>query len=217
MKRRTLDIFFAVGGLAIAVMLAVLGVVMSSNARFANNYVHDQLIQQNISFKAAADLTEEEAAAPCLVAYAGQKLTSGKQAECYANNFIGLHVKSIADGKTYADLGGVQNELKAKIATAEAAKDPGLAALNGQLAAVTGQRESLFKGETLRGLLLTSYGFSSFGTKAGQVANVAYAAAAVLMVLSIAGLAHAARTAGTVAFAEPDHLPARRTKRVATA
>jgi hypothetical protein len=38
---------------------------------------------------------------------------------------------------------------------AQKANDPGLAALHQQLTTVTAQRETLFKGETLRGLLLT--------------------------------------------------------------
>jgi hypothetical protein len=96
--------------------LLVAGIVLKANADFANNYVHDQLAAQQITFKSADTLTDEEKAAPCLVQYAGQQLNSGKQAECYANNFIGLHLKSIAGGKTYAQLGDVQADIRAKIA-----------------------------------------------------------------------------------------------------
>src|SRR3954468_17931102 len=106
MKRRTLDILFSVGGVGLAVMLLVLGLVMTSNANFAKDYTRNQLSQQNIKFKTADTLTAEEAKSACLVKYAGQQLTTGKQAECYANDFIGLHVKSVANGQTYADLGG---------------------------------------------------------------------------------------------------------------
>ncbi|HEX2355884.1 MAG TPA: hypothetical protein VHI50_05440, partial [Micromonosporaceae bacterium] len=108
MKRRTLDIMFSVGGVVLAGLLVAIGVVLTSNANFANNYVRDQLSEQNITFKSADALTDEEKQADCIVQYAGQKLTTGKQAECYANNFIGLHLKSIAGGKTYADLGEPQ-------------------------------------------------------------------------------------------------------------
>ena len=45
----------------------------------------------------------------------------------------------------------------------------------------------------LRGLLLTSYGFSEFGRKADQAATVAFLAAFVLFLASIAGLVHALR------------------------
>jgi len=202
MKRRTLDILFSVGGVTLAGLLLVMGIVLTSNASFANSYVRDQLSQQNISFKTADTLTAEEKEKPCLVQYAGQKLTTGKQAECYANNFIGLHLQSIEGGKTYADLGGVQTDLKAKIATAQKNNDTvAVTDLQKQLTTVNADRETVFKGETLRGLLLTSYGFSEFGRKAEQGATVAYLAAGLLLLLSIAGLVHAFVTPKNKGFA----------------
>lgn len=204
MKRRTLDVLFSVGGLGLAALLFILGVVMTSNADFAEGYVKDQLGEQNIAFPAEEELTAEEASSACLVRHAGKALTTGKQAECYANDFIGLHLRAISDGQTYADLGEPQGALRAEVAAAEEAGDPGLPGLQQELAAVSAQRDSLFKGETLRGLLLTSYGFSVFGLKGGQVATVAYVVAALLALLSIAGLVHAARTPRSEAFAATD-------------
>src|SRR2546430_4997950 len=157
MKRRTLDILFSAGGVLLAGLLLAIGVVLTSNANFATNYVHDQLAQQNITFKTADALTAEEKQSACLVKYAGQQLTTGKQAECYANEFIGLHLKSIAGGQTYAQLGDAQTTLRTKITTAQQTNDPTLAGLQKQLTDVTANRETVFKGETLRGLLLTSY------------------------------------------------------------
>ena len=209
MKRKTLDVLFSGGLLVLAGLLLVAGLVLSSNANFANNYVTDQLSQQNITFKTADTLTDEEKQADCLVTYAGQKLTTGKQAECYANNFIGLHLKSTANGQTYAELGVPQSQLRTQIAQAETANAPNLAELQKQLADVTSQRETLFKGETLRGLLLTSYGFSEFGTKAGQAATVAYLAAGLMLLLAIAGFLHALVTPRSKAFAAPDPAPSR--------
>ena len=205
MKRRTLDVLFSAGGIALAALLLVLALVMTSNANFSKNYVKDQLGQQHITFKPAATLTPEEAKSACLVKYAGQSLTTGKQAECYANDFIGLHVKAIAGGQTYADLGAPQSALTAKVAAARTANDPALPDLQKQLADVTAQRDSLFKGETLRGLLLTSFGFSVFGVKGGQVATVAYIVAGLLALLSLAGFFHALRTSKDEAFAAPEH------------
>lgn len=202
MKRRTLDILFSVGGIALAALFLVLGLVMTSNANFSKTYVRDQLRQQQIVFKTAPTLTAEEKKSSCLVKYAGQALETGKQAECYANNFIGLHVKSIAGGKTYATLGDVQTDLKNQITAATAAGDSAkVASLNTQLTTVNGQRETLFKGETLRGLLLTSYGFSVLGLKGAQAAVVAYIGAALLALLSLAGFFHAFVTPKTVPFA----------------
>ena len=208
MKRRTLDILFSVGGVALAALFLVLGLVMTSNANFSKRYVRDQLRQQQITFKTADTLTAEESKAPCLVKYAGQTLETGKQAECYANSFIGLHVRSVANGATYATLGDTQTALKAKIATAQKANDPTQADLQSQLTAVSGQRETLFKGETLRGLLLTSYGFSVLGLKGAQAALVAYIGAALLVLLSLAGFVHAFATPRTVPFAALDDEPA---------
>jgi hypothetical protein len=207
MKRKTLDILFSLGGLALAGLLLIAGLVLTSNATFAGNYVTDQLSQQNIVFKTADTLTAEEKQAACLTTYAGQKLTNGKQAECYANEFIGLHLKSIAGGKTYADLGEPQTQLKAQIAQAQKDNAASIGNLQKQLADVTSQRETVFKGETLRGLLLTSYGFSEFGTKAAQAATVAYLAAALLLLLAIAGFLHALATPRTKAFAAPEPQP----------
>jgi hypothetical protein len=201
MKRRTLDILFSIGGVAIAALLLVAGIVLSANASFATTYVADQLAQQNITFKTADTLTAEEKQQPGLVKYAGQKLTTGKQAEVYANEFIGLHLKSTAGGKTYADLGAPQSALRAQLADAQKNNPAAVPDLQKQLNDVTAQRETVFKGETLRGLLLTTYGFSEFGTKAGQAATVAYLAAALMFLLALAGLVHAFLTPATVPFA----------------
>jgi hypothetical protein len=209
MKRRTLDLMFSLGGVAIAILLTVAGLVLSANANFANTYVADQLTQQNITFKTLDTLTPQEREQPGLVEYAGQKMTTGKQAEVYANEFIGLHLKNTANGKTYADLGVPQAQLRTQVAEAAKNNDPNLAALQQQLADVTAQRETVFKGETLRGLLLTTYGFSEFGVKAGQAALVAYLAALVLALLSIAGFVHAFTTPRTVAFAPVEAAPNR--------
>ena len=203
MKRRTLDFLFSIGGLGLAVLLLVIGIVLTSNANFANDYVRDQLGAQNITFTPADQLADEEAKVACLVENAGKKLTSGKQAECYANEYIGLHLKNMAGGKTYADLGEPQSQLREQVAQAQQTNDPALADLQQQLAEVSAQRETVFKGETLRGLLLTSYGFSEMGAKAGQAATVMYLGAALLLLLSLAGLVHAFRTPPSQAFAAP--------------
>src|SRR5262252_478657 len=203
MKRRTLDLIASTGGLVLAGLLLIVGLVLTSNANFARTYVHDQLAAQKITFKTADTLTAQEKQQACLVTYAGHPLTTGAQAECYANNFINVHLSSIAGGKTYAELGDVQNQLKAQIATAQANNAPNLADLQKQLADANTNRDTVFKGETLRGLLLTSFGFSQFGDKAAQAATVAYLATGVLALLALFGLIHAFLTPKTTAFAPP--------------
>ena len=212
MKRRTLDLLFSIGGVGLAGLLLIIGVVMSSNADFSNKYVTDQLTQQKITFKAADALTDEEKKAPCLVAYAGQELTTGKQAECYANEFIGLHVKTSGKGRTYAQIGDDQTALRAQIAAAGgAANAPDL---QKHLTDLTATRETVFKGETLRGVLLTSYGFSELGNKADQAASVIYLGVILLALLSIAGFVHALVTPKSKAFAAPEAAVAKTEKKV---
>jgi hypothetical protein len=96
-------------------------------------------------------------------------------------------------GETYASIGGVQRTLRADLAAADEAGQP-TEEIQARLDEVNGLRETMFKGETLRGLLLTSYGFSQFGVKGEQVMTVAFIAALVLLLASLAGLIHFART-----------------------
>ncbi len=198
MKRRTLDHIFSIGGLLLAALLLVLGLVLKSNADFAHDYVKDQLSEQKITFTAAENLSEEEKAADCLNEYAGTPLDTGKKAECYANDYINLHLHESAagagyEGETYASIGAVQRTLRADLA---AATDAGEATeeIQAELDAVNSLRETMFKGETLRGLLLTSYGFSVFGDKGDLAATVCFLVAIVLLLASIAGLIHSIKT-----------------------
>ncbi len=194
MKRRTLDLFFIVGGVALAALLVVLAVVLKSNADFAKEYVRDQLEQQRINFTPAEALSDEEREAGCLVANGGKALLSGKQAECYANRYIALHLAEVNEGKTYAE---TSTEARAARAAATEAEENGAADaadLDATAVALEAKVQTLFRGETLRGLLLTSYGFSEFGRKADQSAAVSFLAALVLLLASIAGIVHFTRT-----------------------
>lgn len=214
MQRRTLDIIVSAGGLGLAVLLLIVGVVLRTEANFARDYVRDQLAQQKITFTAADKLTEEDKAfslarTGCIIKYAGQALTTGKQAECYANEYIGSHLSRMpagTQGMTYAEVGAAQTELRNQIAAAKAAGDPKVADLEKKLADYTSARETIFKGEMLRGALLTSYGFSVLGEKAALASTVAFVAAAVLAVLAVAGFVHAFVTPRSKAFApvEPE-------------
>jgi hypothetical protein len=176
MKRRTLDLIFSIGGLAIAVLVLVLGLILQNQANFAHNYVKAQLAEQQITFTPTAGLQPNENAA-CLKENAGKLLETGKQAECYANHYIALHLSEINHQKTYSQS---SNELRAMPDqnSADAKK-------------LSAKVDTLFRGETLRGLLLTSYGFSIFGDRAQTAAYVCYVLAGVLFLASIAGFIHA--------------------------
>lgn len=126
----------------------------------------------------------------------GKLLESGAQAECYANYYIALHLEESAknagyEGATYATLGSVQTDLGNQVASARQSNASNLAELQVRLDAVNALRTSQFQGETLRGLLLTSYGFSIFGERAALAADICFALAAVALVLAIAGFVHA--------------------------
>ena len=107
--------------------------------------------------------------------YGGQQLTTGAQAEVYADDFIAVHLQKIGGGKTYAEL------------SSKAQANPDDAKLAGQV-------DSMFRGETLRGLLLNAYAFGTIGRIAGIAAIVAYIAAGLLAVLGVLGLYHARKT-----------------------
>jgi len=223
MKRRTLDIILSIGGLGLAGLLVIVAVVLTTEGNFSKNYVKDQLSEQKITFTtldklAPDDKAYTEARTGCVIKYAGQPLTTGKQAECYANEYIGGHLKKQpagTSGLTYAEIGAAQTDLRAKIAAAKAAGDPNVAALEKQLADYTTARETVFKGEMLRGALLSSYGFSVLGDKAALAAQVAYVGAAVLALLSVAGFVHAFVTPRSRAFAPVERTEQPETERFA--
>ena len=194
MKRRTLDMIFSAGGIAVAILLVLLGFVFKTNADFADSYVHDQLAEQKISFTAAEFLSDEEKTSTCLIENAGTPLDSGKKAECYANDYIGMHLKGIGGGETYATIGAIQTKAKTALADATAANASNVVELKADLDKITGQRETMFKGETLRGLLLTSYGFSIFGEKAALAGMLSFLGAIVMLLASVAGFIHAFST-----------------------
>ena len=125
-------------------------------------------------------------------------MLTGKQAECYAEHFIKLHAaeSSIVNGVaySYASIGPIVTEAREAVTAAKEAGETEEVIAELQAKADSLQRlrvDTLLRADTLRGLLLTSYGFSVFGEKADLAATVCYLAAAVLFLLSIFGLVHA--------------------------
>jgi hypothetical protein len=98
--------------------------------------------------------------------------------------YINGHLAKIAAGATYADLGTPECTAKAAVQNAsDSASRKFHRGSAGQANAITAQRTTLFEGETLRGLLLSAYAWSTVGTIAGIAAIVAFVAAGVLVVL----------------------------------
>jgi hypothetical protein len=188
-KRRAIDSVLIASGAVFTVALLVAGALLAWGSNFAADYVDDELSSQNISFPPAADLEEE--GRTDLVKYAGEDVNTGEEAEAYAS-FINGHLQGIADGATYADLGTPEREATAAVeaATAEGADEATVADLQEKADAITAQRNTLFKGETLRGLLLTAFAWATVGQIAGYAAIAAFVAGGVMLVLVLLGLRH---------------------------
>jgi hypothetical protein len=175
MRRRTFDALAVVAGLVIAVILLVAGGLLTWGNSVINNDVHSQLAAQKIVFPANNSPAIKAPEFAAMHQYAGQLMTTGAQAETYADHFIANHLKAIGGGKTYAQL------------SAESLAQPGNATLATQV-------QTVFRGETLRGMLLNAYGFWQMGQIMGIAAIAAFASAGLMLMLSLLGLAHLRRT-----------------------
>jgi hypothetical protein len=221
---------FSAGGLALALLLVIMALVMSDRASFAKGYVARELKAQDVQFTARDKMDAHEVAftkarSGCALRWAGQFVTTGKQAECYANEVLGAHLSYLPtrlgmtqladlDGKSFRQLGTEQSDVKAKITAAQKAGDTATAtSLQTRLNDVTTLRDKVFQGTMLRNALLTSYGFSELGRTAGQVETVTWWVAAVLLLLALAGFAHALLTPRDKAFAAPEPMNGQAKKR----
>ncbi len=174
MRRKTFDVLATVAGLVLAVVLAVAGGLMLWGHNFVTDQVHTQLSAQKIVFPAANSAAIKElpaADAAAMKQYAGQQMTTGAQAGVYANHFINVHLGKIGGGKTYSQLSA-------------------LSQANPKNTALAAQVATVFKGETLRGLLLNAYAFGTMASIMLIGAWVALVAAGLMLILTIGGLLH---------------------------
>jgi hypothetical protein len=132
---------------------------------FSHDMIQDQLEAQQIFFPPAGSEALNPEEYPDLQQYAGQQVLNGDQAKAYADDFIGYHLESVADGQTYSQVSA---------AAQENPDDPELAA----------QAQTLFRGETLRGLLLNAYGWWTIGDYALYGA-IGLGAAAIVVACSL--------------------------------
>jgi hypothetical protein len=152
----------------------VAGGLLTWAHNFVQDEVHSQLAAQQIYFPAKNSPAIAGPEFAQMRKYAGQQLTTGAQAQTYADHFIGVHLKEVAGGQTYAQL------------STKAQADPTNLKLQGQVA-------TMFKGETLRGLLLNAYAFGTMGTIAGIAALCAFISAGAMLALGALGLWHSRR------------------------
>ena len=154
----------AIAGFAVAVILLAAGGLLLWGSTYVHNTVQGQLASQQIFFPSTAAFAHPVAGTeitpsmiPSVSQYAGQQLLTGQQAEAYADHFIAVHIADMGGGKTYSQL------------SAESIAQPNNAKLAGLVATV-------FKGETLRSMLLNAYGW-------WKVSQITYIAAIVSFAL----------------------------------
>jgi hypothetical protein len=179
MNRKALDKLISNFGLALAGLLVVAGGLAFWGYSFANSSVEQQLSNQEIFFPEESD-TFNATTDPDLVQWAGMKLTTGEQAQAYADKYILKHMNAASGGKTYSQVSGEYMAM-----TRDPNADPEAMAALGQL------RQTLFMGNTLRGLLLNAYAFWTVGQIALFAAIACAVGAAVMLFLSALGFRHA--------------------------
>jgi len=181
--RRNSHFVLVIAGFAAAVLLAVAGGLLLWGSAYVHNTVTNQLAAQQIYFPPQAAFAHPKAGTeitpnmiPSVSQYAGQQLLTGQQAEAYADHFIAQHITDMAGGKTYSQL------------SALSIAQPNNTQLAGLVATV-------FKGETLRSMLLNAYGW----WKVSQITFIAS-----LIAFGLAGLAFIATLAGLTLGRRPE-------------
>ena len=191
MKRRTFDRIVSFVGLGLSVFLFVAAALLNWGASFTDESVATQLSQQKITMPdkdSAGFKALPEEAQTALAPFSNMPLTTGEQAQAYADFYIGSHLKGIAAGKVYSEVSGM-----ALAASAKSKAEPANVALATEAGILMGQRTTLFMGETLRGLLLYSFAFWQIGQIAMYAAWAAAAGGLLMLVLSLLGFAHLRR------------------------
>jgi hypothetical protein len=186
MKRRTFDGIVTAVGFGLAAFLFIAAGLLNWGATFANDSVKTQLENQNISFPAAE--TMPEATKDRLAKWSEQKVTTGEMARDYSDLYIWEHMKASSIAvtgapMTYSEVSGkYMGMIRGGTGTPE------------EITKYADLRETLFMGNTLRGMLLQAYAFGTLGVIAGYSAIAALAGGVLMLLLSIAGLMHLRRT-----------------------
>jgi hypothetical protein len=185
MKRKNFDKIVTAVGFGLTVFLFVMAGLLNWGATFASDSVKSQLDNQNISFPTAE--TMPEATRGQLAKWAEKKVTTGEMARDYSDLYIWEHMKASSSavmGKpaTYSEVSSAYMGLVRGGSTDTA-----------QIAKLGDLRQTLFMGNTLRGMLLEAYAFGTMGVIAGYGAIAALVGGVVMLLLSIAGLIHIRR------------------------
>lgn len=177
MSRKVFDKITSTVGLLLAAVLLTAGGLLAWGGHFTSGQVHTQLAAQKIVFPPASSeaiTSLPKADRSAMAQYAGQPLTTGAQAKVYADNFIAVHLGEIGGGKTYSEL------------SSAAMKSPDNAKLQAQVA-------TMFKGTTLRSMLLNAYAWGTTGSIMVIASVVSFVAGGLLLLFSAFGFAHSRR------------------------
>jgi hypothetical protein len=155
-------------GSMLFLVLAVGGGLLLWGSNFASNMVHNQLSEQKIAFPAKGTAALDPKEFPGLQKYAGQTVDNGPKAKAYADQFIKVHLSQVAGGKTYSEMSA-------------------LSRANPNDQKIQGQVDTLFKGETLRGLLLNVWGWATVGAIAYWVGIAALLGAIAVFAALVLG------------------------------
>ena len=182
---------------------AVLVVVLAAASGFAfamgsftTSQIHDELAAQQIYFPGPDQIKTGGALDPAkfpqeIRDQAGNQVLDGNQARVYANDFVGIHLLGVANGKTYSQVSTDLSALNAKI-KATPTTDPSYASLQSQATTMTAQKTTLFQGETLRSMLLNAYGWWTVGVYT-TLASVGLMLAAIVVLGALVFEVFAAR------------------------
>ena len=171
--RSIVDLMISLSAAVVAVVLIALGAAGIFGGSFALSNVRDRLAPENISFPPAAAMTAEERAS--VGAFAGQKVDTGPEAEAFSR-YIGGHLEAVNNGATYSETSG-------------AARAEGIPAK--EAADLQVKADTLFKGETLRSILLNAYGWWTVGQITMWAGIGAVIAGLLLALFAGLGLFHA--------------------------
>lgn len=182
MRRKTFDGILTATGLVVALVLLAAGGLLTWASGYIGDQVQEQLSMQGITMPEKEAL-ETEAQHAALDEYAGQQMTDGDQAKAFADHYILEHMNASSDGRTYEEVSGEYMGL-----LQDPNADPEQLEQLGQL------RQTLFMGNTLRGLLLNAYAFDTMGEIAGYAAIASFVGAAALLLLVALGFVHMRRS-----------------------
>lgn len=159
-------------------VVAIIGAIIIYAGMFAHGFVTDQLNQEKITMPEGQAITslKSQEAQDALKPYEGKTMSTGPQAKAYADHFIWEHMMASSNGRTYGEMGDDIKQAKAEGKSAEDIKK------------LNDTRDSLFKGDSLRGILLNAYGWWLVGSIAIWAGVAMLVLAAVLAFLGFVTL-----------------------------